>query len=94
MDGFVGQFNAYVKFIEDVFLNGARLDPKTDGRPDPRPDVRENARQLGDLRADFDFTQPPRAPMLLPLQPRTGLAMTSPSALMSTASAASGANTD
>ena len=30
-------FDAYVKFIEDDFLGGQRLDPKTDGRPDPRP---------------------------------------------------------
>ena len=37
-------FDAYLKFIEDDFLGGARIDPKTDGRPDPRPDVRENAR--------------------------------------------------
>ena len=42
-------FDAFVKFIEDDFLNGQRIDPKTDGRPDPRPDVRENASQLGDL---------------------------------------------
>ena len=35
-------FDAYVKFIEDDFLGGQRLDPQTDGRPDPRPDVREN----------------------------------------------------
>ena len=58
-------FDAYAKFIEDDFLGGARLDPKTDGRPDTRPDVRENASQLGDLRADFDFTQSPRAPVIL-----------------------------
>ncbi len=58
-------FDAYVKFIEDDFLSGARIDPKTDGRPDPRPDVRENASVLGDLRADFDFTQTPRAPLIL-----------------------------
>ena len=58
--------DAYVKFIEDDFLNGARIDPKTDGRPDPRPDVRERAPQLGDLRRDFDFTQPPRRPEILP----------------------------
>jgi phospholipase C len=65
-------FDAYAKFIEDDFLNGARLDPKTDGRPDPRPDVRENAPQLGDLRADFDFGQPPRPPLLLPMHPNPG----------------------
>jgi phospholipase C len=58
--------DAYVKFIEDDFLGGERLDPKTDGRPDPRPTVAENAPQLGDLRADFDFSQPPRAPLVVP----------------------------
>ena len=49
--------DAYVKFIEDDFLGGQRLDPKTDGRPDPRETVAENAPQLGDLRNDFDFAQ-------------------------------------
>ena len=44
-------FDAYVKFIEDDFLGGQRLDPATDGRPDPRPDVRENAPQLQGHRA-------------------------------------------
>ena len=58
-------FDAYVKFIEDDFLNGARLDPRTDGRPDPRPDVRENVPILGDLRSDFDFSQAPRQPLVL-----------------------------
>jgi hypothetical protein len=57
--------DAYAKFIEDDFLGGQRLDPKTDGRADPRPDVRENAAQLGDLRSDFDFSQPPRKPLML-----------------------------
>src|SRR5947209_2512484 len=36
-------FDAYLKFIEDLFLGGQRLDPATDGRPDPRTSVRENA---------------------------------------------------
>ena len=66
-------FDAYVKFIEDDFLNGQRLDPTTDGRPDPRPDVRENAAILGNLVADFDFTQAPRPPMPLPVHPTTTL---------------------
>ena len=66
-------FDAYVKFIEDDFLNSQRLDPKTDGRPDPRPDVRENAQQLGDLTRDFDFGQPPRQPLVLPEHPPTDL---------------------
>jgi phospholipase C len=62
-------FDAYLKFIEDDFLDGARIDPRTDGRPDPRPDVRENARILGNLVHDFDFSQKPRPPLLLPLHP-------------------------
>ncbi|MGB0096130.1 MAG: alkaline phosphatase family protein [Solirubrobacteraceae bacterium] len=62
--------DAYLKFIEDDFLGGQRLDPATDGRPDLRPDVRENASILGDLTADFDFSQPPRPPVILPLHPR------------------------
>ena len=67
-------FDAYLKVIEDVFLNGARIDPKTDGRPDSRPDVRENAPQLGDVINDFDFTQPPRPPLVLPTNPPPGSA--------------------
>jgi phospholipase C len=66
-------FDAYLKFIEDDFLGGERLDPKTDGRPDPRPTVRENVPQLGDLRNDFDFSQAPRPPLILPLKPWTDL---------------------
>ena len=62
-------FDAYAKFIEDDFLGGRRLDPRTDGRPDPRPDVREDAAILGNLVRDFDFTQKPRRPLLLPLHP-------------------------
>jgi phospholipase C len=64
-------FDAYDKFIEDDFLHGQRLDPRTDGRPDPRPTVRENVKILGDLAKDFDFTQKPRAPLLLPVHPNT-----------------------
>jgi phospholipase C len=62
-------FDAYLKFIEDDFLHGQRLDPKTDGRPDPRPDVRENASILGNLARDFDFARAPRPPLLLPERP-------------------------
>jgi phospholipase C len=63
--------DAYLKFIEDDFLGGARLDPRTDGRPDPRPDVREDERILGNLAQDFDFSQAPRQPVLLPTNPPT-----------------------
>ena len=66
-------FDAYLKFIEDDFLHGARLDPKTDGRPDPRPDVREDAPVLGDLTQDFDFNQAPLQPLILSAHPATTL---------------------
>jgi phospholipase C len=66
--------DAYVKFIEDVFLGGARLDPRTDGRPDSRPDVRENSSHLGDLAADFNFDQAPRPPLMLSPNPSPGAA--------------------
>jgi phospholipase C len=62
-------FDAYLKFIEDDFLGGQRLDPATDGRPDSRTDVVENAVELGDLANDFDFTQVPRGPFIRPLYP-------------------------
>ncbi len=65
-------FDAYMKFIEDDFLGGQRIDPATDGRPDSRPNVRENAAILGDLTQDFDFTQPPRPPLVLPVHPAPG----------------------
>jgi phospholipase C len=72
VDHQVLSFDAYFKFIEDDFLGGQRLDPRTDGRPDPRPDVRENAARLGDLTADFDFNQTPLPPLILPLHPPAG----------------------
>jgi phospholipase C len=66
-------FDAFNKFIEDDFLGGDRIDPKTDGRPDPRPDVRENDPRLGDMVSDFDFSQPPRPALVLPTNPTTTL---------------------
>jgi phospholipase C len=65
IDKQVLSFDAYAKLIEDVFLGGKRLDPASDGRPDPRPGVREVEPILGNLANDFDFTQAPRAPLLL-----------------------------
>jgi phospholipase C len=82
IDHGVHSFDSYQKFIEDVFLGGQRLDPTTDGRPDPRPTVRENYPGLADLANDFDFTQTPRAPLVIgntkpnaivtPIHPRAG----------------------
>jgi phospholipase C len=73
IDKEVLSFDAYLKFIEDDFLNGMRLDPKTDGRPDPRPTVRENAPQLGDLVNDFDFSRRPLPALILSEHPKTDL---------------------
>jgi phospholipase C len=58
-------FDAYLKFIEDRFMGGQRLDPATDGRPDSRPVVRENLAILGDLTTAFNFDRPPRRPLIL-----------------------------
>jgi phospholipase C len=64
--------DAYLKFIEDDFLEGARLNPSKDGRPDSRPDVREEASGLGNLVEDFSFAQLPRGSVLLPVHPPPG----------------------
>jgi phospholipase C len=70
--------DAYNKFIEDDFLNGQRLDPRTDGRPDPRPDVRDTNPLLGNLVRDFNFFQRPRPPLILSVHPAPGPASTPP----------------
>jgi phospholipase C len=64
--------DAYLKFIEDIFLNGMRINPQTDGRPDSRPTVREDLPMLGNLLNDFDFSQQPVPPLLLPIDPPPG----------------------
>lgn len=65
--------DAYLKFIEDVFLHGQRLNPKTDGRPDSRPDVREASPVIGNLMKDFNFSQRPQPPLVLPVHPSASL---------------------
>ncbi|HYM53818.1 MAG TPA: alkaline phosphatase family protein [Solirubrobacteraceae bacterium] len=70
--------DAYLKFIEDDFLEGNRLNPATDGRPDPRGYVREEAPGLGSLAEDFNFEHPPRPPVLLSPKPAPGPASKAP----------------
>jgi phospholipase C len=72
IDSQVLSFDAYLKLIEDLYLGGQRLDPKTDGRPDSRPTVREDVHILGDLRDEFDFKQDPIPPMILDPRPAPG----------------------
>jgi phospholipase C len=64
-------FDAYLKLIEDRFLSGQRLS-RFDGRPDSRPTVRERNPALGDLATEFDFTQDPLPPLILPPRPGIG----------------------
>ena len=66
-------FDAYLKLIEDLFLDGERLDPRTLDRPDSRPTVREEVPILGDLRDEFDFEQNPIPPLILDPQAGRGL---------------------
>ena len=73
--------DAYLKFIEDDFIETHRLNPATDGRPDSRPDVREEALGLGNLVSDFDFCQTPRQPLILPTHPTQGPASDPPGAV-------------
>ncbi|HEX9123387.1 MAG TPA: alkaline phosphatase family protein [Actinomycetota bacterium] len=72
IDHQVLSFDAYLKFVEDRFLGGQRLDPATDGRPDARPTVRENVPILGSLWSDFDFSQAPLTPLILSRRPAPG----------------------
>jgi phospholipase C len=58
-------FDALLKLVEDVFLDGERLDPATDGRADLRPDVRETNPLLGDLMNDLDADQTPLPTLVL-----------------------------
>ncbi len=79
----------FLKFIEDDFLGGERICVPAgtqgtsstsnancatdDGRGDNRPDARENASALGNLVNDFDFSQKPLPPLILPRYPHTDL---------------------
>ncbi len=72
IDHQVLSFDAYLKLIEDRFMGGARLNPKTDGRPDSRPTVREDVKILGNLWKEFDFNQDSLPPLILPLHPPPG----------------------
>ena len=60
-------FDAYLKFIEDLFLGGQRLDPKTDGRPGLAPNragERVDSRRSGErvrLHAGANPAARPRA---------------------------------
>ena len=64
--------DSYLRFIEDDFLGGQRIDPATDGRPDSRPFVAEDAPGLGDLSADFNFAPGTSTGVAASAPPRSG----------------------
>jgi len=76
-------FDSYATFIENIFMGGARLDPAQLGNPDSRPTIRDSltsvrfidghTEPVGDLMNEFDFTQAPRPPLVLPVDIPTGL---------------------
>jgi len=70
LDDQILSHDSYLKFIEDVFLGGQRID-STDGRADSRdlPGEREHF-DLGDLVQEFDFNAvPAKPPLLVPRVP-------------------------
>jgi phospholipase C len=71
IDNTVLSSDSYLKFIEDDFLAGARINPETDGRPDSRPDVRDA--MADSILRDFNFNQKPRPPLILNPCPATTL---------------------
>ncbi len=81
IDHQIVSFDAYLKFIEDIFLSSQRIGGAAGLRPDSRPVVREsltsitqptgtgftgNPVPIGDLLNDFNFSQAPVAPLILP----------------------------
>ena len=68
-------FDSYATFIEHIFMNDTRLNPVIMKQPDARPTVRDaiktvtlingSSARIGQLANDFDFTSPPRAPLIL-----------------------------
>ena len=75
--------DSYATFIEDVFINGTRLDPTAMGQPDARPDIRDSltsvtfpdgtTQPIGNLMNEFDFTQTPLPPLVQSTHVPTGI---------------------
>ncbi len=75
IDGALLSLDSYATFIEDLFAGGARLVPADFNNPDQRPTISDELTSatlpggaklaIGDLLNEFDFSQPPLAPLLL-----------------------------
>ena len=83
IDHNVLSFDAYATFIEDLFMDGARLDPTALGNPDSRPDIRDALTEvrfldgrtapIGKLIDEFDFSSPSRPPLIMTTHIPTGI---------------------
>lgn len=60
------EIDSFNKVIEDVFLNGQRINPKTEGSPDLRLDIRENRPLRSNLINDSNFGQTQRQTVIRP----------------------------
>ncbi len=86
IDHQVLSFDSYATFIENLFMDRARLDPAALGNPDNRPDIRDaltrvtfpdgQPAQIGNLIKEFDFTQTPLPPLVLSTHIPTGITVT------------------
>jgi phospholipase C len=75
IDHQVLSFDSYATFIENIFMEGARLDPTALGEPDSRPTIRDElttgtypdgtTAKIGHLYKEFDFTQTALPPLVL-----------------------------
>ncbi len=85
IDHAVLSFDSYATFFEDLFMNGARLNPASLGEPDARPDVRDSLTEvtlpdgakapIGNLLDEFDFSQAPLPPLVLSANIPAGIAI-------------------
>jgi len=75
IDHAVLSFASYATFVEDLFMNGARLNPAALGIPDARPDIRDaltsvtlpdgTVAPIGNLMDEFAFNHKIQPPLIL-----------------------------
>ena len=75
IDDSVLSFDSYASLVEDLFTNGARLDPVALGQPDQRPTIRDKVKSVrfvggrieaaGNLLNEFNFSQAPLPKLIL-----------------------------
>jgi phospholipase C len=85
IDHDVYSFDSYATFIENIFINGTRLNPAALGNPDSRPTIRDaltsvtyvdgTTSTIGNLMNDFNFTAPTQPPLVLSTHIPSGLVL-------------------